>query len=85
MIPMSYGKNLHRPPTSYYLLAAQQEPHRKANQKCWVIFQETVRRMDLYQKKATVLGRRTGEKIGKPWDVRQEREIRQPWPPFRGK
>ena len=50
---MSYGQNLHRPPTSYYLLAAQQEPHKKASQKCWVIFQETVRRMDLYQKNDT--------------------------------
>ena len=29
-IPVPYGSKLHIPPTNYHLLAAQQEPYKKA-------------------------------------------------------
>ena len=38
-----YGSNMHQPPTSYHLIATQQEPHTKnppLNEKCWEKFLE---------------------------------------------
>ena len=67
---------LHIPPTNSLLLAAEQEPHKKAyilgwNEKYWRIFWKEFRRIDQQVEKrkktdrVTGLGRRTREKIVK--------------------